>query len=562
MRKPWVSILLGIALLFFPLRTAHAEEIRSFLQESTIEQSGIVAVTEKISYDFGQERKHGIYRVIPQTKTNSDGKQFVLSYDNITVTNERGVPYKFSRSSEDGEMSLKIGDPNKTISGLQTYVISYDVSGALTYFSDHDEFYWNVTGNDWHVPIQSYQSIVQIPLSTSTAALTARCFTGTKNSTDANCTSTIQGHTVEFTSTQALNPSEGVTIVVGFPKNIVAQLEPVPVSSFSDNPLFFLLFLINTVWYLIPLLLASVVWYLILPVIIAYRWLKHGRDPKPVIGEASVWFGAPKYPNKREITPAELALLLHEHVSTSAITATIVDLAHKGFLTMKQVSKKELLLTKTDAPTTHLLSHEKKLLNAIFAGVKEISTKDLSLYATYQSIQSTLAKESVKDGLFVKNPALQKSLYTIIAMIGLMSGNILLFIVCIVFGINMPKRTQIGSDMAAMGRSLKRFLASQEHQLTFQAKEMMLFEKLLPFAVALGVEKLWADRFKDVQIPPPTWYQGTDPFTTHLFVRSISSSFSKAEHGMTTTKSSSGFSSGFSGGSSGGGGGGGGGGSW
>ena len=72
----------------------------------------------------------------------------------------------------------------------------------------------------------------------------------------------------------------------------------------------------------------------------------------------------------------------------------------------------------------------------------------------------------------------------------------------------MPRKTALGSETAGVARSLRNFLASQERQLEFQAKNQMFFEKLLAYAVVFKVEKIWAERFKDIAMKSPDWYQG------------------------------------------------------
>lgn len=130
----------------------------------------------------------------------------------------------------------------------------------------------------------------------------------------------------------------------------------------------------------------------------------------------------------------------------------------------------------------------------------------------------------------------------------------------------MFKKTKLGKEQANVAKSLCNFLSSQSKQLEFQANKQMFFEKLLPYAIAFGVEKVWAKRFSNLKLTLPDWYRGynSNTFTTVYFISSLNSSlnsFSSVSQPPTPTTSTSGFSSGFSGGSSGGGGGGGGG-SW
>ena len=93
----------------------------------------------------------------------------------------------------------------------------------------------------------------------------------------------------------------------------------------------------------------------------------------------------------------------------------------------------------------------------------------------------------------------------------------------------------------------------------------MMFERLLPFAVAFGVERIWAKRFESLNITQPNWYHSysSSHFSSYMLVNSLNSSFRSITTAATPTRSSTGHSSGFGGGGfSGGGGGGGGGGSW
>ena len=126
------------------------------------------------------------------------------------------------------------------------------------------------------------------------------------------------------------------------------------------------------------------------------------------------------------------------------------------------------------------------------------------------------------------------------------------------------RRSALGGTAWATVESMKNFVKTQEKQLDFQAKNQMFFERLLPYATALGVEKVWIERFKDLKLAQPEWLE-TSNFNTFAYMNlmnSFNSSVSTAVS-MSSTRSSSGFSSGFSGGGfSGGGGGGGGGGSW
>ena len=140
------------------------EHIKSFKSDILINKDGRINVKETIVYDFGQLQKHGIYRDVPFIRTNQDGKKYKLEFNNFSVQDENGKGYRFTTSSIDEKIiRLKIGDPDRLISGIYNYIITYTVEGALTYFSDHDELYWNITGNEWTVPIVQASALIRLP---------------------------------------------------------------------------------------------------------------------------------------------------------------------------------------------------------------------------------------------------------------------------------------------------------------------------------------------------------------------------------------------------------------
>src|SRR3989344_3060885 len=229
-----VLILLLIPFIF-AVSVSAAEQIRNFDSKISINKDGTINVEERIAYDFGFLSKHGIYRNIPFIKTNKEGKKLKLEFSNFSVNDEAGKKYQYSKSVADGKINIKIGDPDRTITGMHTYLISYKVSGALTYFSDHDELYWNATGNDWTVPIVHFTSGVQLPAGIAQNSISAVSYTGSTGSTQRDCSLEIEESEVIFKSKNTLNSAEGLTIVISFPKGLVAVLEPKPYVTFWET---------------------------------------------------------------------------------------------------------------------------------------------------------------------------------------------------------------------------------------------------------------------------------------------------------------------------------------
>lgn len=544
--------LLFVSFLLFLPALAHAEEITHFEESITVVSDGTIRVVERIVYDFASEVRHGIFRTIPIIKTNEEGKKFILDFSNFSVED------RFSKTISDGTVTLKIGDPDKTITGVHTYDISYAVSGALTYFSDHDELYWNVTGDQWDVPIDAAVATIELPAEVPKEHLRASCFTGLSGSTQTDCTVVIADKTVTVQSTRPLDAYEGLTVVVGFPKGIVAVLEPKEYVPFWET--------LAGKMLLGLIILLAVFWYVLLPLSLPYAWWRYGRDPKPDIGQATAWFAAPKTKSGRSLLPGETGTLVDERADNDDITATIIDLARRGYMKIVEKTKGNIELEKMTLTSVgeSLELFEKTLLTGIFKDKDVVTLKTGSLVKTVTDTKNELYNAVLSEGFFDKNPQATRDKYSVLGVLALLTGNFPLVLSAFIFGMHMPKKTLPGAQVAAVARSLKNFITSQDRQFKFQAEKQILFEKMLPFAIAFGVEKIWAARFAKMHIKSPDWYSGYSGsrFNSIVLADSLSRASSSIAKAATSVSSSTGHSSGFSGGSSGGGGGGGGGGSW
>ncbi|OGG01391.1 hypothetical protein A2Z33_02515 [Candidatus Gottesmanbacteria bacterium RBG_16_52_11] len=539
--------------------TVRAESITGFTASFDLKSDGKVRITETIDYDFGTLERHGIFRNIPYIKTNAEGKRFAMTFSDFSVLDSSGNarPYRLTR--ENDETVLKIGDPDRTVTGIVRYVIGYTVSGAVTYFSDHDEFYWNVTGNGWEIPIQTTEASVTFPGNIEPVYVKVLCFTGYEGSRESKCSADYRDNKALVTAGQ-LEAGQGLTIAVSVPTGMMAVLEPREVVNFTDTPLGAALLAVFGV----VLFLFSLFWYIALPVYVVYRWWLYGRDPRPPMGE-TVWFDAPKTRKLRALTPGETGALVDETADLRDITATIVDLARRGFAVIEERKKNDFYIIKTaKSDIGSLQPFEEKLYVSLFASGDELRVKDARLVSEVESVKSKLYDALVSEGFFPDNPESVRTKYTLLGVAALVTLNLPLVLIAFIFGRAMPRKTLYGAQTAAVGVSLKNFLTSQEKPLGHQAKNQLFFEKLLPYAVAFGVERIWAERFSDITMQPPEWYRGYSwrSYNSMALTDSLRSSLGSVVRAATPTSSSSGFSSGFSGGSSGGGGGGGGGGSW
>lgn len=548
--KKFLFLFISICLLFcFPHTLLHAEEIISYDVDIDIQKDGKMLISEKILYDFGIEKKHGFFWSFPLVKTNTEGKKFRLSVEGLTVLNEQKKTERSAETKKDDTITLKIGDPNILVTGKREYNIQYTVSGALTYFSDHDELFWHCIGNGV-VPIQSATATIHVPDAPDSSLVRLTCYTGEPGSSLSDCTQNYQNGVAVIAAKNPLAVGDQFGIVVGFPKNIVSVLEPKPVDTWFSR-------LISTMMIIIVILL-SIAWYLILPIWIVAHWFRSGRDPKPAMGVASAWFDVPKTDTHRPLTPGETGTLVDEKADMREITATIVDLARRGYLKIIEKKKGDFYLEKkTVVKKTDMLEQfEKTLYAGIFSNSDSLRMKDADLVAPVTSAKKQLYEAVVKEKFFVSNPETVRVKYSVLGGVALFTLNIPLALAAFIFGRAMPKKTILGSQNAAIGESLKNFITSQDRQYAYQAKNQIFFEKFLPYAIAFGVEKIWADRFKHVGLKKPDWYDGYDmrTFNSVYFISSLGSSIHSFSSAATPTSSSSGFSSGFSGSGGGGGG--------
>ena len=142
--------------LLGPATAAHADVgITTYTVDLTVNKDGSFHVRESIPYDFGTDQRHGIFRTLPVRYSYDDTQDRVVEVTNVTVTSPTGAPTDVDLSEDGGMLTIRIGDPDTTVTGRQTYLLDYDVRGAMNQFSDHDEVFWNAIGTEWSVPIQA-----------------------------------------------------------------------------------------------------------------------------------------------------------------------------------------------------------------------------------------------------------------------------------------------------------------------------------------------------------------------------------------------------------------------
>lgn len=519
-------------------------------------------MVERISVAFSG-RFNGIYRKIPIEYPGPNGTNYELFLNVQSVTDQQGGKLKYESSVSNHERVLKIYVPDAE-NVTRSVEITYLVRNGTRFFNDYDEFYWNVTGNDWPVPIDHAAAIVHFP-GPAAGSLRAQAFTGVYGSTQHDATATVDGADAHFETTNPLPMRGGLTIDVYIPNGILRAP-----SAFTR---FWWFVAGNPVVFLPPATL----------VVMFVLWWYKGRDPDPGMSVA------PMYDPPAGISPAEAGTLLDDNIHPRDITSTMVDLAVRGYIKIEETAEKVLLFTHKDY-IFHLLKpreqwgpdlapHERVMLENVFAGGSDTRLSDLKnrFYTAVPVIREDIMSALRNKGIYLLDPE-SASGYSIVAGIAMLIpfaifqylgwanflSSIPLLILCVaisaviwwLFARVMTAKTVKGA------RTMVAVLGFQEFMNRVDAERLKVmppttFEKFLPYAMALGVEHHWAQAFAGIVKDPPSWYVGPGYMPGMGFNPIF---FSSSMHSMATdmhqvfvsapraSSTGSGFGSGFGGG--------------
>ena len=566
-----IVVLLLLALFAAMPVNARTLVFKHFDAQIQVRADGTIDVTEVMEAQF-TGAWHGIYRTIPVEYTDPEGLNYTLLLDDISATDSEGQKLKLEQNREGRYLKFKIYVPAAE-DATRTIVLHYRVLDALRFFQDHDELYWNVTGNDWENSIELVTAHIELPAGVT--GLHAVAYTGVTGSRAEDARVEISDNVVDIRSTRRLGYRQGLTAVVGFDKGFAhAPSRSMQLMRFlkSNSPL------------LIPLIAFFVMLWL---------WWTRGRDPQRQA--ISVQYEPPD-----KLTPGECGTLVDNEAAMRDITATLVDLAVKGYLTIEQKQESHLLglthskdyifhMKKTPTEWAAARLHEQEMLAALFddGASPNVALSDLQnhFYTCLPAIRDRIFSALMKDGYYLHRPDTVRQGYFGAGMViggllvfggvgyfqnvtGIAAGSWILagiasgLVICI-FGWFMSARTITGARALEKVLGFEEFLGRVEKdQIERLEKTPELFEKYLPYAMALKVEKKWVQAFSGIALQPPQWYQGYygGNFTAFYLVNDLNMMSMQASSAMVSAPRSSGGSGFGGGGGSGGGFGGGGGG--
>lgn len=592
--RRWLLVLLLLVIMVFVPAAVSAQSdtglpaqagwvIEQFDADITVNPDTTVEVRETIVVDFFDLEKHGIYRTIPVKYDTRFGNNLDVRLKLGSVTDASGKPVEVQTSYKGKNVEFRLGDADILVSGKQTYVVNYQVSRVVTTPYEQAELYWNVTGNGWPVPIAAAVATVTAPAG---SVLNTICFTGYLYEAETLCDHTHDGTTAYFSATN-LAPGEGLTISTQMNREMLTF--PGPWQKFW-------LFIWDNWIYATP--------FLVLAIMVKLYWTRgrdkqykslfhesEGAEPVPLFEKLSVMniYGPPK-----DLSPGEVGVLVDEKVDMSDITAVAIDLARRGFFTIKEVEK-GTIFKKTDYELSfkgrdekELKKFEKEVLDMLFGTSRQdtvtLSKPPKSAYIHLDKAQSDLYKHLTEGGFFAGNPKQVRIMYFVIgfvvaaggaavtgglvASLGMGPGGIFAAImsglIIMAFAYFMPARTPKGRKALKEVVGLREWIRIGAWREQIHEKHNFL-EEVLPYTIAFGLTYKFLSAFKQADFAKLSWYQGSRPLSVMHFSNSMSNFGNSISSGVASTrpKSASSGGSGFSGGgSSGGGFGGGGGGSW
>jgi uncharacterized membrane protein YgcG len=561
-----MRVLAALAFAFCASTAPALERIVDFTSDVTIRSDGSLDVVEVIRVNVeGRLIQRGIFRDFPTRYEDRRGANVVVPFEVISVE-RNGEPEPYRIENLRNGVRVRIGVAEVMLPrGQHAYRIVYRTARQLGFFENHDELYWNVTGNGWAFSIERASARVSLPAPLARERLSAEVYTGPQGSRERNATATVADGEFVFETTRALAPNEGLTIVAMFPKGTVA--EPSAGSRLAwmirDNA--GALVAVAAVVAIIVFLLAM--------------WWRIGRDPR-----AGPKF--PRYDAPPGMGPAAVRFVDRMKFDVRCLAAAVLGLGERGYLKVQQTGD-EFIVQQTGR-AVDWLAGEKPMAGALFkrgTEAKLTKTYDPSIAEAQQQLARALRKHYKGTMFHLNSWPLWLAVIAAVAalvfaadagadpvlLIGLAA---IVVVALLVFSRLMPAYTREGRRVQDHIDGLRQYLgvAERDYLSRMQAPEMTPaeFSRMLPYALALGVEKTWADSFAAVlgtaavAAAVSSYYDGGSAIwssgSTRGFADSLDSLGSTVSAASTPPGSSSGSRGG--GGSSGGGGGGGGGGGW
>ena len=551
-------VLFAVAVIS-PSAEARSFAIDSFVVSLQVDPDASLVVREDITFDF-QGAHQGVFRTIP-IRYDRGGYEFALRLEGIGVYADGGAPLRHEIAYPGRYVKIKAWVPGASDT-KKTVTIVYRVRRGILTFEDHDELYWNATGNEWEVPIRLAEVFVKVPPGVADGAVRAVAYSGPRGSGGQDYTLDRVERFWRFSTMRGLRPREGLTVVVGWPPGHVGRPSAIRQA----------LWFVGDNWPLgLPLLAVVAGWL---------AWWAYGRDP------AAGRSVKPEYEPPAGLMPAEAGALADEKAEPREVLATIVDLAVRGYLRIEEITtlagRKDFVFhrLKPIAGDASLKPFELFVLARIFGADWTLSTFTLSEIRrdydrTFPPIRDRLYRLMVENGLFPASPGRMRAdwlipggalvavafvlpqwwpswldAYGVMLPVAIAASGVVLM----VWSRFMARRTWVGVQTLVAVRGFQEFLERAEKD-RLERMPANTLHRFLPWAIALGVTERWIFSWEGLKVDEPVWYTGSSPFSLDTYHSGVSTFGRQTTEALLTTRTG-GFAGGTSGFGSGGGGGG------
>lgn len=558
--KNSIAFLLFIGWINFSL--AQGFTIVDFEVHIEVNKKGFIQTNEIIRTNF-YESKHGIYRDIPY-KYSFQGKPYSIDISGIKVKDQ-----KSQVSSRNGNKSIRIGDAHHTVTGDQTYDISYKVDGPFIHTDEYDEFYWNITGNDWKAPIEKVHFDISLPDDIQLNYNDFKVFTGRYGSKADSGYIQQSGRHITGQNISALQPGEGLTVSLRLP---VGYIDPEHVVNINATMTEKITKELKIQWPLavLPAILVS---------LFVGFWSRLRKPKFPQLTDEPT-----PYPPDA-MNPAEVGGFYDHIVNDRDVISLLPYWAAQGYLRMEfNPNDHDTYLTKIEELDGNRATYETILFRNLFAGTNTTSLSALKyhFHSTHAMVKRMIHDDIIGKQLYDADyrywfksfrPWLVLVGFIVLGVISVIMGywlTALLFLLGFAIGIILVSQpnvlSQRGEDLHRRLRAFYNFLKGADPVAIQKAveKDSQYFDKVFPYAVAFKLDKSFISRIKTFHPQAPIWYgyygmammnSSMNDFGEQFQPKEINTAFSSIP--QSTGGSSSGSSGGgFSGGGMGGGGGG------
>ncbi|MBK8501224.1 MAG: DUF2207 domain-containing protein [Saprospiraceae bacterium] len=369
-----LQIICLVFLWFFGTVPGYSQQERILNYDTQIElhKDRSITVTEFIEvYVNGDIIKRGLTRRLP-TQRNLNGKSVSVKYDILEVE-KNGQPEPYRKESNNGLM-LYLGSADVFLNpGVYQYKIKYQVPDQIGFFDDYDELYWNAIGNDVEFNIEKASCRVSVPSGAEIVQQAA--YVGAYGQQSQEYTVTNEGSVLDYRVSRSLQPLEGFTVSVAVNKGVFDQPN-----------------ILQRLGTLILIILASI---FLIPYYI-YTWWKHGQDP-PTPASYPMW-NAPD-----GLSAASVNYVSKGAHDSKSFTASVINLAIKGYLKIEEVIEKGFFSKSTNfdliqlkASDGQLPKEDKQLLDNLFRYDERVSITgkyDSNIEKAYSSHGGSLSAQ-------------------------------------------------------------------------------------------------------------------------------------------------------------------------